>query len=151
MLLPYSVRNARGMSVAVKPALGRPRRFGSVVGCANCPAVLTLRALAQNSLRALTGDALLGARVATWQAYVDSAVAVLATFHAGNPDAPGLGLERLGLSLTPRLPQPAFARVVAQMVGEARVVIDRSWVRLPGLGWEVVAAHVSVTEASPAY
>jgi len=61
VLLPYSVRNARGMSVAAKPALGRPRRFGSVVGCANCPAVLTLRALAQNSLRALTGDALLGA------------------------------------------------------------------------------------------
>jgi len=28
---------------------------------------------------------------------------------------------------------------------------SQTWVRLPDVGWKVVSAHVSVTEASPAY
>ena len=38
---------------AAKPGPGRPRRFAEAVGCTDCPAVLTLMALAHNSLRAL--------------------------------------------------------------------------------------------------
>jgi 1-carboxybiuret hydrolase subunit AtzH-like protein len=28
---------------------------------------------------------------------------------------------------------------------------SQTWVRFPDLGWKVISAHVSVTEASPAY
>jgi hypothetical protein len=28
---------------------------------------------------------------------------------------------------------------------------SQTWVRFPDVGWKVVSAHVSVTEASPAY
>ena len=77
-----------------------------------------------------------GARIAMlrerWRGYVDEATAHLARFHADKPDQPGIGQERLRLALTPRLPAPAFTMALQVMAGEARVVLDRSWVRLPG-------------------
>ncbi|HYN59639.1 MAG TPA: hypothetical protein VET87_08805, partial [Rubrivivax sp.] len=38
--LTFTVRYACGVCVVAKPAQGRPRGFGSAVGCADCPAML---------------------------------------------------------------------------------------------------------------
>ncbi|MCU0923511.1 MAG: hypothetical protein MUF16_24840, partial [Burkholderiaceae bacterium] len=38
--LNFKVRCASVAWAAAKPAQGRPRSFGSAVGCADCPAVL---------------------------------------------------------------------------------------------------------------
>lgn len=77
-----------------------------------------------------------GARVAMararWRRFSDEAAAHLAGFHIEKPDLPGLGQERLRLALSPRLPAPAFAVALQTLVADGRVVLDRSWVRLPG-------------------
>jgi len=56
----------------------------------------------------------------------------LTRFHADNPDLPGQGLERLRLSLDPRLPVPVFkaASHALQRLGD--VALDGAWMRLPG-------------------
>jgi len=38
--LTFNVRYARGICGVAKPVQGRPRGFGSAVGCADCPAML---------------------------------------------------------------------------------------------------------------
>jgi selenocysteine-specific elongation factor len=55
----------------------------------------------------------------------------LAAFHADNPDLPGMGLERLRLSVEPRLPVPAFVSAVQALARAKQVVLDGAWVRLP--------------------
>jgi selenocysteine-specific elongation factor len=54
----------------------------------------------------------------------------LQTFHAGNPDLPGIGLERLRLQLEPRLPAPAFLSVLQGLVRDKEIALDGAWVRL---------------------
>jgi selenocysteine-specific elongation factor len=61
---------------------------------------------------------------------VDRTVAALAAFHAENPDLPGQGLERLRLSLEPRLPAPLFRTILQGLDG--RVALDGAWARLAG-------------------
>ena len=68
----------------------------------------------------------------TWQSYASDAIHTLDRFHAEKPDLPGLGQERLRLALSPRLPAPAFAHALQQLVAEGKVILDRSWVRRPG-------------------
>ena len=54
------------------------------------------------------------------------------SFHAGNPDLPGIGLERLRLQLQPRLPAPAFLSVLQGLVRSKEIALDGAWVRLAG-------------------
>ena len=61
---------------------------------------------------------------------VERVVATLATFHAENPDLPGQGLERLRVSLEPRLPTPLFRTILQGLDG--RVALDGAWARLAG-------------------
>jgi selenocysteine-specific elongation factor len=56
----------------------------------------------------------------------------LAAFHGGNPDLPGMGLERLRLQLEPRLPAPAFAVALQGLARLHELALDGAWVRLPG-------------------
>jgi selenocysteine-specific elongation factor len=66
-----------------------------------------------------------------WNELERGLLAALAAFHAGHPDLPGLGMERLRLSITPRLPAPAFAHAVQDLAKARQIVLDGAWVRLP--------------------
>ncbi len=69
---------------------------------------------------------------AGWMRLKREALAALAAFHAGNPDLPGMGLERLRLKLEPRLPAPAFIAALQTLARAKEVALDGAWVRLPG-------------------
>lgn len=56
----------------------------------------------------------------------------LTDFHDQNPDLPGLAREKLRLSLSLRLPKPAFLAFLQDEAGAGRVVMDGAFVRLPG-------------------
>nr|WP_111302104.1 selenocysteine-specific translation elongation factor [Paracoccus saliphilus] len=56
----------------------------------------------------------------------------LSQFHDANADLPGLGRERLRLSLTPRLPQEAFLAFLRKQVTAGSIVMDGAFLRLPG-------------------
>ena len=68
---------------------------------------------------------------ARWQAIRDEIAARLDAVHAESPDLPGLGQERLRLTLRPRLPAPVFQAVVARLAEEGVAQPDRSWLRRP--------------------
>ena len=74
----------------------------------------------------------LGLAPATWLRLKRGLAATLETFHADNPDLPGLGLERLRLQLDPRLPAPAFSAMLHELARAGEVALDGAWVRLPG-------------------
>ncbi|TJZ84373.1 SelB C-terminal domain-containing protein [Paracoccus hibiscisoli] len=57
---------------------------------------------------------------------------MLARLHAENPDLPGLGRERLRMSLTPRLPKDAFLALLRIEAEAGRITLDGAFVRQPG-------------------
>lgn len=58
-------------------------------------------------------------------------LAVLADFHAENPDLAGIGREKLRLALTPRLPKEAFLVFLRQQAEAKQITLDGAFVRLP--------------------
>ncbi|MBA4489471.1 selenocysteine-specific translation elongation factor [uncultured Paracoccus sp.] len=62
----------------------------------------------------------------------DQMSALLASYHADNPDHQGIGQEALRLSLTPRLPVPGFAALLRQEADAGRIAVEAGFVRLPG-------------------
>jgi selenocysteine-specific elongation factor len=67
-----------------------------------------------------------------WLRFKQSLIATLAAFHLGNPDLPGLGIERLRLQIEPRLVVPAFLSALQDLARAHEVALDGAWVRLPG-------------------
>jgi hypothetical protein len=68
------------------------------------------------------------------------------------PPGPGIKLGRRRLVITTLGRDIATVNLEFDMRGRDRPGRQsQTWVRLPNLGWKVVSAHVSVTEASPAY
>lgn len=68
------------------------------------------------------------------------------------PPGPGIKLARRRLVITTL--GRDFATVNLEFDMRGRTTTGRqsqTWVRFPQTGWKVVSAHVSVTEASPAY
>lgn len=59
-------------------------------------------------------------------------VETLAAYHAENPDLPGIGREKLRLSLTPCLPKDAFLIFLRSEAATGSVVLDGAFVHLPG-------------------
>lgn len=76
------------------------------------------------------GGTRIGLSRATFDGLVESLVAALAAFHADNPDLPGLGFERLRLSLEPRLPAPSFRALLQSPALGGRIALDGAWARL---------------------
>jgi selenocysteine-specific elongation factor len=74
----------------------------------------------------------LGLSPAIWLRFKRSLISTLETFHAENPDLPGIGRERLRLQLQPRLPAQAFAAMLHGFARAHEVALDGAWVRLPG-------------------
>lgn len=69
------------------------------------------------------------------------------------PPGPGIKLERLRLEILTLGRDLATVNLIFRMRGrgDAPARQTQTWVRFPDLGWKVVSAHVSVTEAVPAY
>ena len=67
-----------------------------------------------------------------WQAYRAALIAALESYHRDHPDLAGLGMERLRLGQSIRLPQPVFAAALSLLAVEGEVKLDRAWVRRPG-------------------
>jgi selenocysteine-specific elongation factor len=67
-----------------------------------------------------------------WLRFRQSLIATLTAFHIGNPDLPGLGIERLRLQIEPRLIVPAFFSALRDLARAHEVALDGAWVRLPG-------------------
>jgi selenocysteine-specific elongation factor len=66
-----------------------------------------------------------------WLELERGVIATLTGFHAGNPDLPGMGMERLRLQLEPRLPAPIFAAALQGLSRAKKLSLDGAWVRLP--------------------
>jgi selenocysteine-specific elongation factor len=67
-----------------------------------------------------------------WSQFKLRLAAALRAFHAGNPDLPGIGFERLRLELQPRLPAPALRSLLQVLARDQAVALDGAWVRLSG-------------------
>lgn len=69
------------------------------------------------------------------------------------PPGPGIKLERLRLDILTLGRDLAVVNLIFKMRGRGDLPArqTQTWVRFPDLGWKVVSAHVSVTEATPAY
>lgn len=66
-----------------------------------------------------------------WQQLSHSLTETLKAFHADHPDLPGMGLERLRLSVMPPLPAPIFKAALALLARDGEVVVSGSWIRRP--------------------
>ncbi len=68
------------------------------------------------------------------------------------PPGPGIKLARRRLVITTLGRDVATVNLEFDMRGrDTPARQSQTWVRFPALGWKVVAAHVSVTEATSAY
>ncbi|WP_273793034.1 selenocysteine-specific translation elongation factor [Brucella anthropi] len=65
-----------------------------------------------------------------WNALREDILVRLGVFHDENPDLIGMGVERLRLSLKPRLPAPAFRAAIAALVEADLLRLDGAWLRL---------------------
>jgi selenocysteine-specific elongation factor len=77
-------------------------------------------------------DTSLALSPATWLTLKRSTLAALESYHASNPDQPGMGFERLRLQLLPRLPVPAFLSFLQGLAQSGEIALDGAWVRLAG-------------------
>ena len=85
-----------------------------------------------NVVKATAGERVFALSAPVWLQFKRGLLAALQTFHVGNPDLPGIGLERLRLQLQPRLPAPAFLSVLQWLVRAKEIALDGAWVRLSG-------------------
>jgi selenocysteine-specific elongation factor len=67
-----------------------------------------------------------------WVELKGTLIAALSSFHAENPDLPGLGMERLRLAIDRHLPAPVFITVLRKLARADELALDGAWVRLPG-------------------
>jgi selenocysteine-specific elongation factor len=85
-----------------------------------------------NVVKATAGERVFALSAPVWLQFKRSLLTALQSFHAGNPDLPGVGLERLRLQLQPRLPAPAFLSILQGLVRNKEIALDGAWVRLSG-------------------
>src|SRR6202166_3341391 len=83
-------------------------------------------------VKAPAGERMFALSAPVWLQFKRGLLAPLQSFHADNPDLPGIGLERLRLQLEPRLPAPAFLSVLQGLVRNKEIALDGAWVRLFG-------------------
>lgn len=67
-----------------------------------------------------------------WARFKRDLNSFLESFHAGNPDLPGVGTEKLRLQLDPCLPASAFDAAIRSLVRAGQIELDGAWIRLPG-------------------
>lgn len=75
-------------------------------------------------------DERIAINAAHWVRFVDGLVARLEAFHASQPDAQGMGREKLRLAVEPRLPASAFAVALLHDDVARQVIRDGAFLRL---------------------
>ena len=70
----------------------------------------------------------------------------LATYHAENPDAPGLGREKLRVQVAPRIAGPVFRELLRVFAAEGWMALDGAWVRLASHRIELSAEDEALWE-----
>jgi selenocysteine-specific elongation factor len=105
-------------------AFARDRALTQTQLQAICESLAVIKASAADRVFALSAP--------VWLQFKRNLLAALQSFHAANPDLPGIGLERLRLQLEPRLPTPAFLSVLQGLVRNKEIGLDGAWVRLSG-------------------
>ncbi len=83
-------------------------------------------------VKAAAADCAFALSAPVWQQFRCELLAALQRFHAGNPDLPGVGLERLRLQLQLRLPASAFLSMLQGLMRDKEIALDGAWVRLAG-------------------
>jgi selenocysteine-specific elongation factor len=68
----------------------------------------------------------------TWIKFKKDLLDTLKAFHAGNPDLPGIGLERLRNGVQPRFSAPAFLSILRDLMRAKEIALDGARVRLSG-------------------
>jgi selenocysteine-specific elongation factor len=81
-------------------------------------------------IKAAAGDEVLVLSAPVALQFKRALLTALQSFHADNPDLPGIGLERLRLQLQPRLPAPVFRSLLQGFVRNKEIALDGAWVRL---------------------
>ncbi len=66
-----------------------------------------------------------------WSHFADGVVAFLRSYHADNPELPGVAGERLRLALMSQVPKPLFAVIRDRLAAEKRIVVVGHLLRLP--------------------
>lgn len=67
----------------------------------------------------------------SWKNLSGSVIEILKAYHADHPDQPGMGLERLRLAVTPRLPAAVFRTALTRLAHAGELVVIGSWIRRP--------------------
>jgi selenocysteine-specific elongation factor len=85
-------------------------------------------------------DTILAVLPAVWLAVERGILAALQTFHAENPDLPGIALDRLRVQLDLRVPPAAVAAALQALARRSTIALDGAWVRLAGHTARLVSA-----------
>jgi len=104
-------------------AYARDRILGSDELDAIAKRLALVRVAAPGSEVALAG--------ASFERLKASVATALAAFHAGNPDLPGMGLERLRAEIEPRLPAPVLSALLPLLARDGVLAFEAARVRLP--------------------
>jgi selenocysteine-specific elongation factor len=105
-------------------AFGRDRALSEMQVQDICERLTVVKAAAADCTFALSAP--------VWQQFRCELLAALQRFHAGNPDLPGVGLERLRLQLQLRLPTSAFLSMLQGLMRDKEIALDGAWVRVAG-------------------
>ncbi len=66
-----------------------------------------------------------------WEEFRSAVLESLGTYHAANPDLPGMGFEQLRKAINRPLPAPLFAAALKKLAESGDAALDRMWVRRP--------------------
>ena len=69
---------------------------------------------------------------AAWCALQSAVVEKLRSFHAANPELPGIGIEQLRRVTQSLFPAQLFIAALRKLAEQGSITLDRTWVRLPG-------------------
>jgi selenocysteine-specific elongation factor len=82
-------------------------------------------------IRIPAGEELMVMTEETLAQLLDDLLSAVGAFHAANPDLAGIGVEKLRLSLQPRLPTVAFKSLLSRFAQDGALVMQGAWARLP--------------------
>ncbi len=127
-LRPADPADALGRLLASSPGLEDLAAFRADRGLTETEAEALRTTLRLELLQ--DGPAAFVATAAGWAELRGRVLALLAAFHADNPELPGIAGERFRLALD--LPKAMFPAVRARLLAEKRVALRGHWLHLPG-------------------
>jgi len=112
--------------------------------------------LSESVIRIPPGTGAIAMAPVRWLRLRQHILADLHSYHAENPDHPGIGLERLRMMGEIRPPAPVFRLILQGLQRQGEISLDGAWVRLPGHVvrfaatdekiWNEIRPHLTGTE-----